>query len=94
MLTFVRTNQQIQIYLEDQLFETFEYSHDALSIDEGGLWIGPDQDSVGGGWDATQHLYGVVDEVKIYDRPLTSSEVSFLYSKDSASIVDLSLPKG
>ena len=93
MLTFVRTNQQIQIYLEDQLFETFEYSHDALSIDEGGLWIGPDQDSVGGGWDATQHLYGVVDEVKVYKRPLTSSEVSFLYSKDSASIVDLSLPK-
>ncbi|MDG1173934.1 MAG: cadherin domain-containing protein, partial [Opitutales bacterium] len=93
MLTFVRTNQHMQIYLEDQLFETFEYSHGALSIDEGGLWIGPDQDSVGGGWDETQHLYGAIDEVKIYDRPLTSSEVSFLYSKDSSLIVDLSLPK-
>ena len=46
--TFVRTNCKFGI-------SCLEYSN-ALSIDEIGI-------NLGGGWDATQHLYGVVDEV-------------------------------
>ena len=42
--------------------------------------MGPDQDSIGGGWQDSQHLHGAIDELRIYDRALTESEVQALYN--------------
>ena len=47
-----------------------------LWIDENGLWVGPDQDSVAGGWDPTQHLTG-----SGVDEELTSTIVPFRTAK-------------
>ena len=85
MYTFVRTNQATDVYIDGEYFDSYEYSHSALSISSGGLWIGPEQDSVGGGWDASQTLYGSVDDVRLYDRTLSAEDVAFLYRIDSTN---------
>ena len=49
----------------------------------GGLMIGPDQDSVGGGFQSGQLLKGTVDDYRIYNRALSETEVKALYEFES-----------
>jgi hypothetical protein len=49
-----------------------------LDIAAGGLLMGQEQDSVGGGFDVDQALHGNLDDVRIYDRPLSPAEVEEL----------------
>jgi hypothetical protein len=58
--------------------ESFANTH--FNIAQNGLWIGGDQDSVGGGWSTTQQLNGLLDDVRIYDRALSAAEVQALYN--------------
>ena len=51
-----------------------------VSLDSGGVIIGQEQDSVGGGFDVDQVFHGWIDEVMIYNRLLSQSEVNTLYS--------------
>ena len=51
-----------------------------LSVEQNGAWIGADQDSVNGGWQANQSLLGLIDEVRIYDRALSVAEIQALYN--------------
>ena len=39
----------------------------ALRIDANGLWLGGDQDSVGGGWEQDQQWGGQLDEVRVWN---------------------------
>ncbi len=55
----------------------------AVSIASGGLILGQEQDSLGGGFDARQDFEGVMDEVKIYDTNLTRAQVELLYDRES-----------
>ncbi len=50
-------------------------STSAVSASAGGLIIGQDQDSVGGGFSATEDWEGELDEYLIFDRVLTLAEV-------------------
>ncbi len=52
----------------------------ALSIVSNGLWIGNDQDTVGGGWEDNGQFRGAIDEVSIFNRALTSHEVAQLHA--------------
>ena len=49
-----------------------------LSVEEGGLILGQDQDRLGGGFAADQAFQGSLDDLWIYDRALTASEVQAL----------------
>jgi len=49
-----------------------------LAVNVGGLIVGQEQDSVGGGFDAAQDMEGVFDDLRIYDRVLTLSEIQAL----------------
>ena len=49
-----------------------------LSVEEGGLILGQDQDRLGGGFDSSQAFQGSLDDLWIYDRALTASEVQAL----------------
>ncbi|MBW2095144.1 MAG: hypothetical protein JRI80_09665, partial [Deltaproteobacteria bacterium] len=51
-----------------------------VSLDPGGVILGQEQDSVGGGFDANQVFHGWIDEVLLYDKVLTPGEVSALSS--------------
>ena len=71
------------------LFYSGEHKHRSnyetlpFAIDENGLWLCADQDSVGGGWSAGQHLYGSFDDVRFYDRALSADEIELLYRAES-----------
>ncbi|MBZ0167051.1 MAG: hypothetical protein K8I00_09615, partial [Candidatus Omnitrophica bacterium] len=49
-----------------------------VTIDPGGLLIGQEQDSVGGGFDSGQIFAGTIDEVRFYNRALTAAEITRL----------------
>jgi YD repeat-containing protein len=51
----------------------------ALSIADGGLLLGQEQDCVGGCFDAAQALVGEIDELTIYDRALSLAEIRSIY---------------
>ncbi len=53
----------------------------ALTVEEGGLIIGQEQDRLGGDFDPNQVLDGSLDDLWIYDRALTAAEVQALRGK-------------
>ena len=54
---------------------------DALIVDPGGLIIGQDQDSVGGTFETKQSWAGEIDNLRIYDRALTTGEIGSLFNE-------------
>ena len=82
-LVLSRDLQGASFYYCGSLKHRSDYSTSSLSIAENGLWIGADQDSIGGGWVAHEHLHGSLDEYRIYDRALSAEEISLLYRADS-----------
>ena len=57
---------------------------DPLDIDAGGLVIGQDQDSIGGGFDASQAWNGLLDELLIFDTDLPAGDVGQIYTNQLA----------
>jgi hypothetical protein len=51
----------------------------AFTIDPGGLIVAQEQDSVGGSFMSTQCMRGQVDDLRIYERPLSSKDVAKLF---------------
>ena len=51
-----------------------------VSLGSGGVIIGQEQDSLGGGFDTNQVFHGWIDEVMIYNRLLSQAEVNTLLS--------------
>lgn len=67
------------VYLDGALQGTLATAS-LLPMSSGGtLMLGQDQDSVGGGLDPNQSLKGAMDDVAIWNRVLTPSEVALLY---------------
>ena len=56
----------------------------ARVIDQNGLWLGQEQDCVGGCFSANQAFTGVIDEVEIFNRALSAAEVEAIYDAGSA----------
>ena len=79
-LTFVRNYDGISFYLNANYTHLFPFSPTPLSISPNGLWIGADQDTIGGGWDSGESLQGKLDDYRIYDRALSAAEVQALYN--------------
>ncbi|MFY0593061.1 LamG-like jellyroll fold domain-containing protein, partial [Roseivirga sp.] len=50
----------------------------SLSIEENGLYLGNDQDCLSGCWDINNQWIGSIDDLRIYDRELTSEELTLL----------------
>ena len=53
-------------------------AYDTLKVEAGGLILGQDQDTFGGGFDASQALRGALDDLRIYDGTLSATEVQAL----------------
>ena len=72
----VRSGSEVSVYVDG----TFEGNWTdaptgALTIDPNGLWLGGDQDCVGGCWEEIQQLDGLLDEVRILNRALSAEEI-------------------
>ena len=52
--------------------------YDTLKVEAGGLILGQEQDTFGGGFDASQVLMGALDDLRIYDGTLSATEVQAL----------------
>ena len=52
--------------------------YDTLKVEAGGLILGQEQDTFGGGFDASQVLIGALDDLRIYDGILSATEVQAL----------------
>lgn len=52
--------------------------YDTLKVEAGGLILGQDQDTFGGGFDSGQVLRGALDDLRIYDGTLSATEVQAL----------------
>ena len=83
MITLVREPYESHIFLDGKPYMEVHQPNTSLDVAENGLWIGPDQDSIAGGWDSTQHLTGSVDDVRVYHRALSEREVELLYQATS-----------
>lgn len=53
-----------------------------LAIDSGGLIIGQDQDSVGGGFAQNQSWAGGIDNLRFYRKALDNNEIQLLFQAD------------
>ena len=79
-IAVVRTGVTVTVYVDGMMDILRDSAHsEPLSIEPNGLWIGGDQDHVGGGWVFDQQFNGTLDEVRIYERTLSMEEISGHY---------------
>ena len=52
----------------------------SITLDAGGIILGQEQDSFGGGFDANQVFHGWIDEVMVYNKVLAQTDVNAIYS--------------
>jgi N-acetylneuraminic acid mutarotase len=79
-LTLIYNPNRLLIYSNGQEVFDINYSLQSLNIDSGGLILGADQDSFGGGFQSNQFVKGLIDDLRIYDRALSAEEVQALYN--------------
>lgn len=78
---------QATLYVDNDSKGTISVTLTALSIASGGLILGQEQDSVGGGFDATQDFDGELDHLKFFNRALSAAEVGSVYGETNAAPV-------
>lgn len=76
----VRNGSIGRVYLDDQqIGDGMTVETAAMNIAAGGLVLGQDQDAVGAAFDKSQAWAGDLDNLRIYNRALNSSEIHALY---------------
>ena len=73
-----------ELYVDGVLIGGGNLPAGALAVDANGLWLGQDQDAVGGGFDPNQAFLGVMDEEEIFNRALSAAEINAIYDAGSA----------
>ncbi len=81
VVTWRNSNDEFKTYKDGVLADTRTISNGTRSAG-GTLVIGQDQDTLGGGFQGSQAFDGSLDDVRIYKRVLTDSEVSGLYEQE------------
>ncbi|MDF7822385.1 lectin-like protein [Pontiellaceae bacterium B12227] len=84
-ISYVYDGNTIAFYFDGVLQETASSTEASWSIDPGGLIVGQEQDSVGGGFSGSQNWTGAIDDLRFYNRALSASEVSVLAGKGERS---------
>jgi len=70
----------VQVFVDGDLAGSNALPAGPLSIDAGGLWVGREQDCVGDCWETYQDFLGDIDDIRIYNRVLSETEVQALYN--------------
>jgi hypothetical protein len=88
-LVFTREGSIVTLYLDGDFHSNWDSAPVGnLNVEQAGLWLGGDQDSVGGGWESGQQFDGLLDDLRIYNRVLDKSEIQALYQlEDTKGIV-------
>ena len=99
-LAFTRDvdNSRLEVYINVTLATRVTTSGDTtlepIVVSPGGLVLGEEQDSVGGSFDPTQDIDGVVDDVRFYNRILTADDVQALLDPTVADGPDYATDQG
>ncbi|MDI3324328.1 LamG domain-containing protein [Pontibacterium granulatum] len=73
------------LYLDGSLQECDDdLGSGALSVPQSAFVLGQEQDAYGGGFSSSQSFEGLMDELKIYNRTLSASDISAIYSNEQA----------
>jgi len=76
----------VKLYIDGKLHIDENLATGKLIINQNGLIIGREQDSVGGDFTPSQDFEGVIDDLRIYNRILGQSEIIQLYNQSSNQI--------
>lgn len=83
-LVWTRSGTENCLYVDGVRSTCRNLSNQPVSIANGGLIIGQEQDSLGGRFDINQDFEGLLDELIIFDYPLSATEVSDIRSNHLA----------
>lgn len=83
-VAFAREGNMGRLYVDSMLIDTREYPEGPLDIGPRGLMIGQEQDCLAGCFQTEQALDGRVDEVAVYGRALSDSEIRMVFDAGSA----------
>jgi hypothetical protein len=76
----LRNGSIARFYIDgDEIGDGQSISNVATNIGLGGLLLGQEQDALGGGFEGDQRWAGDLDNLRIYNRALTESEIRTLY---------------
>ena len=79
-IVVTRKGDQAALYIDGAVVTAaLDVPSDPLAIDDGGLIVGQDQDTLGGGFSTDNSLAGGVDELRIYGRAVSAAEVKAIY---------------
>ncbi len=76
------------IFVDGELVESGNFPKGALSIGEGGLMLGREQDCLAGCFDPIQDLSGSLDKLMIHNRILSEAEIQELYHENAQTDCD------
>ncbi len=74
------------LFINGNQEDSFTFDQGTTNIAENGLYIGNDQDVVGGSWEESQQFIGYFDDLRVYDRVLDNDEILSLYNKPDPMI--------
>ena len=85
-IAWTKSGDTSRVYIDGILKDTEINTNflGSLNIASGGLVIGQEQDSVGGGFEAGQSMQGLLDELRIWNRALSGSEIALLAANGNA----------
>lgn len=86
-VVWVRSGKNNWVYIDgNKLNSTAKKSSSNKQVDisSGGLMLGQEQDSVGGGFSIDQDFEGYLDEVKFFDTVLNATTIQRIYNNESS----------
>lgn len=73
-------HDSVELYINNQRYYVFDLSsQNERTLDIEYLVFGQDQDVLGGGFEQNQQLFGEMDEVRIYNRALSTFDIDTLF---------------
>jgi MSHA biogenesis protein MshQ len=79
-------NGELCLYIDTALQGCSTHSNGelAINVDATGFILGQEQDSLGGEFDSSQAFSGLLDEVLLFDRVLSTTEINDIYTNQNA----------
>jgi parallel beta-helix repeat protein len=87
-ITWKNSNGQVKLYKDGIEEFTGTVFTGGTITPSGSLVIGSDQDCIGGCFEANQFFKGIIDEIRIYNRTLTSDEIQELFIPSTVYVDD------
>ncbi len=90
IITLDSSSRMLQSFIDGILEDTAFVPAGAITIDADGLWLGREQDCLAGCFDQAQGYQGSMDELRIYNRILSQTEIQQLYENTNTDNCDSS----